>query len=156
VHPTEVEHRVDLPDQMIAWHHLVEIKKCRSLASASWRLSLPCGWPLPPAPLLLIAAQSIAAPSLFISVSPIPIVNCRVPTCSSIVDINHPGPERRLVEGPPLVLILGGAVPAMTVRALSKRYFLKAPLTFDEGDHLAGGRFYDCDAFSNFHVAVIF
>ena len=76
--------------------------------------------------------------------------------CSLHADINHPGPERRLVEGPPLVLILGGAVPAMTVRALSKRYFLKAPLTFDEGDHLAGGRFYDCDAFSNFHVAVIF
>ena len=32
VHPTQIEHPVDLPDQMIGWHHLVEIERIEELA----------------------------------------------------------------------------------------------------------------------------
>jgi len=32
VHPTQIEQAVDLPDQMIRRHHLVEIKRIKELA----------------------------------------------------------------------------------------------------------------------------
>jgi hypothetical protein len=32
VHPTEVENAVDLADQVVGWHHLVEIKGIKELA----------------------------------------------------------------------------------------------------------------------------
>src|SRR5262249_38596959 len=45
VHPTQVEHRVDLPDQMIRGHYLVEIKRIKELALST--LSPPHHGPLP-------------------------------------------------------------------------------------------------------------
>jgi hypothetical protein len=45
VHPIQVEHRIDLPDQMIKRHHLVEIKRVKELPLSA--LSLPHHGPLP-------------------------------------------------------------------------------------------------------------
>jgi hypothetical protein len=45
VHPIKFENTVDLPDQMICWHHLVEIERLEELALSA--LSPPHHRPLP-------------------------------------------------------------------------------------------------------------
>jgi hypothetical protein len=45
VNPIQLEHRIDLPDQMISRHHLVEIKRVKELPLST--RSLPHHEPLP-------------------------------------------------------------------------------------------------------------
>src|SRR6185369_8586511 len=56
VYPTQIEHGVDLSDQMIGWHHLVEIKRIEELALSV--LSPPHHAPLPP---MLVSIDRITA-----------------------------------------------------------------------------------------------